>query len=647
MKPILLFLSLSCTLFCGATSRAATPAKTNEAALIEVLQSNASNREKSDACAKLKLVATAKSVKALSALLTNTDLSHSARHVLETIPDSSADRALRKALPRTSGGIQTGIINTIGMRRDSEAIDDLGKLLSASDKAVAAASAEALGRIGGPSALKKLQASLPQSVGQVHKAEVDAILVCANRLLNDGKSADALKVFQSLYASETLGPDRQAAFRGMVLASGPDGVGLVVDAIADGDFASRSAGLHAAVNLKGPEATKALADLAVGTKVPLQLALIDCLVQRDDPAAMLAMEHLAESQVESVRLAAIAALGSLGDDSTVELLAKKAASAPAPERNAARQALLELNRGPVTARMLAMLNTDLPKLESELLRAIGGRGDSSATPTLLNLAQNGKEDERAAALEAVGLLADASHIPQLVQLVAAAGSDDVRAQAADALGSVYARVAATTDSDVEPLVKAVTTGSVETRVALLPICSELSQKSVREAVRAAVKDSDTRIRDAGIHALSETHDPALLPDLLDLADGKGGDSARALAIRGCVHLTSQEDDVKFSKDQKLDAYTQLLKGKLNADQKRLVLSGIATVDDPRAIDLASGLLNDPDVQNEAEQAVIATCKYMAGPHPAKVRAALNKVIAESKNADNRKAAQNAIDLMKK
>ncbi len=653
MKRIFVFLSLSCALLCATASHAAptqteaAAAKTNETALIKVLRSNASNREKSDACAKLKLIAASKSVGALSVLLTNKDLSHSARYVLEAIPDSSADRALRKALPRTSGSIQAGIILTIGMRRDSTAVGDLGKLLSASDKAVAIASAEALAHIGGQSALKKLQASLPLTVGHLHQVEVAAILVCANRVLNEGKAAEALKIFQSLYTSETLGPERQAAFRGMVFASGPDGLGLVVDAIGSGDFASRNAALHAAVNLKGAEATKSLADLAVGSKQPIQLALIDCLVQRNDPAAMPAMVHLADSQVEPVRLAAIAALGSLGDDSVAELLAKKAATTSGAERNVARQALLDLNRGPVTARMLAMLNTDLPKLQAELLRAIGGRGDSSATPTLLDLAQHGKEDERAAALEAVGQLADASNIPKLVQLVATADSEDLRAQAADALGGVYARVPSTTDRDVEPLVKAVTTGSVETRVALLPICSELSQKTVREAVRAAVKESDARIRDAGVHALCDTHDPALLPDLLDLASGQSTDSVRALAVRGVVHLTSQEDDVKIPKDKKIAAYTQLLKGNLNADQKRLVLSGIATVDDPDAIDLASSLLNDADVQNEAEQAVIATCKFMAGPHPAKVRTALNKVIAGSKNEDNRKAAQNAIDLMKK
>src|ERR1700722_3110115 len=303
MKRIFVFLSLSCALLCATTSQAAptqtnaAPAKATETALIKILQSNASDREKSEACAKLKLIATAKSVSALATLLTNKDLSHSARHVLETVPDSSADRVLRKALPRTSGNIQAGIISTIGMRRDSAAVDDLGKLLSASDKTVAIASAEALAHIGGPAALKKLQASLPLSVGHLHEAEVDAILVCANHLLNEGKPADALKVFQNTYASETLGPERQAAFRGMVFASGPEGLGLVVDAIASGDFSSRTAALHAAANLKGPEATKALADLAVGSKVPIQLALIDCLVQRNDPAAMPAMVHLAESRV--------------------------------------------------------------------------------------------------------------------------------------------------------------------------------------------------------------------------------------------------------------------------------------------------------------------------------------------------------------
>ncbi len=646
MKRILLSLTLLGALFCATALPAAPAAKTNESALIKVLESKASNREKSDACSKLKLIATGKSVSALAGLLTNQELSHSARYVLESLPDTKADKALRKALGKTSGDLQVGVINSIGMRRDADAVSDLGKLLRSTNQAAAIASAEALGRIGNASALKKLQGALPTSVGAPHLAQVDAILMCGNRLLAAGKRPEALKVFQALYISEPSGTVRQAVYSGMIAASSDGGLELTLAGIGRGDATSRAASLHAAAGLKGAEATKALADLAIATKASIQLALIECLVQRNDPVAAPAIVRLADNSEMSVRIAAIAALGSLGDESVIDLLVSRAASASGEERKAAQQALLQLNRGPITTRMLAMLHTDSPKIKSELLLALGGRGDSTATPTLLEIARHGKEDERAAALQAVGELADARQIPDLVQLVATADTDDIRSQAADALAGIYLRVPAAKDQDVEPLVKAVTTGSADTRVALLPVCSELAQKTVREALRAAIKDSDARVRDAGIHAMVDTHDPDLLPDLLDLADGKSGDTIRPLAIRGCVHLTSQEDEVKIPKDTKLAAFKQLLQGKLTADDKRLVLSGISTVNDPQALDMALGLVNDPEVQVEAEQAVIEVCKLIRPAHTPRVRTTLNKLVAETKNADNRKAAQNLIDLLK-
>jgi hypothetical protein len=54
-------------------------AANEEQRLIAVLQSGASLTEKDAACARLKLIGTAHSVPALSALLTDEQLSHSAR----------------------------------------------------------------------------------------------------------------------------------------------------------------------------------------------------------------------------------------------------------------------------------------------------------------------------------------------------------------------------------------------------------------------------------------------------------------------------------------------------------------------------------------------------------------------------------------
>lgn len=646
MRRTLILPALLCALLC-ALAPVARAGQTNEAQLDKILQSKSSSvREKSAACAQLKRIATGRSVRALAALLTDEQLSHSARYVLESMPEPRAGAALRRALSRTSGQLQVGIINSIATRRDTDAVRDLGKLLSKQDQAVAAAAAGALGRLGGGAAVKFLQASLAGSSGSVHQAEADALLNCASHLLNAGDHDEALKLFDGLYKGGNSEPVRYAAFRGMILASGQNGVALAFNAIASGDAVSRSAALHVAAQLPGTEATRDLADLAIGAKVPVQLALIECLVARNDPAASPVITRLADSGDLSVRLAATAALGSLGDDSSVELLAGKAATSRGAERNAARQSLLELNRGPVTKRMLALVNPASPKVETELIIALGGRGDQTATPALLNLASQGNDTERSAALQALGSLADASQIPSLVQLVANAGSDDLRAQAADALGAIYQRTPSATGSDVKPLVNAVTSGSIETRLALLPICSPLAQESVRSTVRAAMTDSDARIRDAAVHALCDTHDPELLQDILDLADGKNGETNRHLAIRGCVHLTSQEDDVRIPDDKKLDAFAKILGQPLDAAEKRLVLSGLAAVANERALALSVGLMSDAEVQPEAEQAVIKICQAIRGKHPAKARAALKKVEAESKSADNRQSAKDILDKMK-
>ena len=75
---------------------------------------------------------------------------------LEPIPDPSVDDALRDALGKLKGRPLVGVIGSIGVRRDSKALDALGKLLKDSDGAVAHAAARAIGSLGTPAAAKAL-----------------------------------------------------------------------------------------------------------------------------------------------------------------------------------------------------------------------------------------------------------------------------------------------------------------------------------------------------------------------------------------------------------------------------------------------------------------------------------------------------------
>src|SRR5208282_4426754 len=101
-------------------------------------------------------------------------------------PVAEAGQALLEALPKTSGSNEVGIIHSLAVRRETAAVPVLGGLLSNSDPTVAVAAAAGLGRIGGSQALQLLEAAAPASTGVMHAAQIDSLLVCANRLLTEG-----------------------------------------------------------------------------------------------------------------------------------------------------------------------------------------------------------------------------------------------------------------------------------------------------------------------------------------------------------------------------------------------------------------------------------------------------------------------------
>ena len=66
----------------------------------------------------MKLAGTEKSIPLLASLLTDAELSHPARFALESMPYPAAGAALREALGKATGLARSGIIDSLGQRRD-------------------------------------------------------------------------------------------------------------------------------------------------------------------------------------------------------------------------------------------------------------------------------------------------------------------------------------------------------------------------------------------------------------------------------------------------------------------------------------------------------------------------------------------------
>ncbi|MCU0872392.1 MAG: hypothetical protein MUE50_08600, partial [Pirellulaceae bacterium] len=127
------------------------PQASTAKALIAVLQSSdAATFDKARACQQLTALGDKESVPALAALLADERLASHARSALEMIADPSAAAALRESLGRLQGKLLAGVVNSLGVRRDAEAVGALQKLATDRSSGVADEALMALGRIATP-----------------------------------------------------------------------------------------------------------------------------------------------------------------------------------------------------------------------------------------------------------------------------------------------------------------------------------------------------------------------------------------------------------------------------------------------------------------------------------------------------------------
>jgi len=185
--------------------------------LVAILKDPASTEfQRMKACQRLAVVGAGDAVPVLAGMLGDAKMAHYARTALVPIPDPAVDGALREAARKLKGALLVGVINSMGQRQDVRAVPPLTRLLNGADLDVARASAAALGRIGGPSAIKALQDAALKTRSAVRTPALEALLVAAEGLLSRGDRRGALALYASLSRPEIPKPIRLAAMHSTI-----------------------------------------------------------------------------------------------------------------------------------------------------------------------------------------------------------------------------------------------------------------------------------------------------------------------------------------------------------------------------------------------------------------------------------------------
>ncbi len=586
------------TTIVGQDSASPEKRKTMEASFIRFLGSNATRAGKDQVCRHLRLIGSTASVPVLTKLLGSAETADMARYALERIPGAVVDRALRSMLPKTTGKLKIGIVNTLGRRRDALAVPALKALVTGSDAGVAAAAAAALGNIAAPQAVKALAEVRPKTSGAVRGEVNEAYLRSADAMVERGDRKGAYAIYKQLNAAGEPEMVRIGALRGLAMSGGKDAVPALAEALKAAEPALQAQAIRQLSTIQGPDVTKVLGERMSGADPLAKVRILAALCDRGDTAARPVFTSALKDGVVEVRVAALEGLGRLGDQSAVSTLAETAATAAeTAEQNAAREALYRLTGEGIDKAVMAGIPGGDPKVRVELMRAAAERGIAAATPALLQGARDSDRNVRRESLRALRETAGPSDAAAIIEVLKAAQGSD-RREAERALSSALARSATAPLSPVTSAYQAETNAAV--RASLLQVMAQMGREESLPVLRGALKDSNDEIRRAGILALTEWPNPAPMPDLLDIAKGDSNPAFRILALRGYIRLIGLPASRPATATAALLAQAMSLAKQ--PEEKKAVLALLPRAVCPESLKIAEAALKDEAVASEAKMA---------------------------------------------
>ncbi|MBM3843673.1 MAG: hypothetical protein FJ397_10525 [Verrucomicrobia bacterium] len=533
----------------------------------------------------------------LSGMLTEERDTDLARQLLELVPGPAAERLLLDALPKTTGRLRLGLIDSLGRRRDAGAVTALATLLADADLDTVQATATALGRIGTVAAEAALRGASTVPFAIIGAARLEA----ATHL----PAAEALPVLRALAGDTQLPvPVRTGAFR------------LLLD---------REPAL----------APERIREALAGPAAPRRAAAIEALADRRDATHLPAVATLLPNLDPVTAAGAVAALGRSGLADAVPAVLAATGHADAEVRTEAVSALGSLPGSRPVVDKLLELAPSLREARQSLTRLKG----AEVAGILLEGAERGPEARRLACLEQFALRRQTEGLGLLRQL-RADPSTAVRGAAAAALGDIgpSADLALLTDWAAQAqdegeqgrTLRAVVTllqrhrtepglaGTFFARLEkappdvaqrLLPALVRLGTPEAAAVAGRLAAAADATLAKAAVETLGRWPDASNLAGLAAAAENARTPEIRAAAV-AAGRLALERDRTAWTPGTTA-LFCRFMEAGSKEDDLQL-LRVLARANDPTALKYAEGLRSDPFLGAEAAYAAEVVQANLAG-----------------------------------
>jgi HEAT repeat protein len=420
-----------------------------------------------------------------------------------------------------------------------------------------------------------------------------------------------------------------------------DAIGIVLDILKSGEQEMQAVAIAMVKDMPGTEVTKALAKELPNLSATSQVQLLSALGDRGDAAALPAVITAVKAKEESVRIAALKAVGQLGDASSVGLLAQTAAATKGAEQKAARESLYRLRGPKVDGAVLEGITKAEPKTKVELIKGAGERNISAGVSTLLKTAKDSDRKVRVESFKVLKVIAGPEDLPTLVELLLNLRSSSEAIEAQKMVAAVAHKIEDKGRQAEAVLAVLPSVKDVKKQCSLLSVLGKIGDSSALPRLVEALNSDNIESRGAAIRALAEwpTSEPA--NDLLNMAEKSDNRTHRILALRGSVRLLGLSSG--RAAEETIEMYKKAMSLAPDVSEQKRVLSGLANIKSLTALQIAADYLQDKNLFREAESAVVTIAGGIHDKFPRQTKDILENILRTSKNDALRKQAQKIIN----
>jgi len=608
-----------------------------EQAMIVLLKSNATPYAKHCICKQLVKIGSAACVPVLADLLLDPSAGESACYALRSNTSPQASEALRAALSKAKQPALSQIILAIGHRKDSSAIPYLIKLLKSEDEKVVRASMNALGHMADPRAAEALKR---MKGGKYRIAATNGLLHCAQSLARANQRSLAVKLYRECIKSKEPRLARRSALLGLMQYDRTDGVKLALSIFEGKEVTLKSVVIANIHFLPMEQAAALLVKQLPNLNAKQQAELMDMLVKLRGEHMLPLIKRMASSKSIEIRLGVLKALGRIGDASSVSILIGALDGTP-DETTLAKTSLLQMKARGADDELVKQLPEQNETIRIVLMKVLTDRESSIAVPELFRQAKSKNSKLVVAAYRSIRKLAGPEHLPKLLSSLQSCANDNIRSEIIKALTSVSHRrhCQGSLIARIETLWGASQT--VDTRRSLLKIVGEFHVKRSFDLLKKALQNKDEAVKGVALRQLAQWPGVEALPVLKSVYTSDSDRTRRILALRAVIRLLELQNQLTMADTMRY--YKDVLVSAKRPEEKKMMLSGLARLRTPQALDFVAPLLNEKGLRGEAQLAAVQIAVAVGVVNPAASRAVLAKVLAAPTSDELKNKAQAAMD----